>query len=95
MDARTITSAATWEDQITPTRHPDGTGSITLNIDSIPLLKGDYLVSVHLLCERGIHIYESAQGIATLSVTQEGRLRGFFVLPHRWNNENNHNGQLY
>lgn len=89
MDARTITSAATWEDHILPDRQPNGTGSITLNIDAVPLLKGDYLVNVHLLCERGIHIYDSAKGVAKLSVKQESRLQGFFAVPHRWSNESN------
>ncbi|SER26202.1 lipopolysaccharide transport system ATP-binding protein [Nitrosomonas sp. Nm51] len=84
MDARTITSAATWEDHITPFRQPDGTGGICLTIDQLPLLKGKYFISVHLLCERGIHIYESAKAIATFPVDQEGRLQGYFRLPHCW-----------
>ncbi|SET22866.1 lipopolysaccharide transport system ATP-binding protein [Nitrosomonas marina] len=84
MDARTITSAATWEDHITPVRQQDGTGGICLTIDQLPLLKGEYFVSVHLLCERGIHIYESAKAIATFQVDQEGRLQGYFRLAHRW-----------
>ncbi|MDR4515685.1 ABC transporter ATP-binding protein [Nitrosomonas sp.] len=84
MDARTITSAATWEDQVSPVRQPDGIGSICLTIDQLPLLKGKYFISVHLLCERGIHIYESAKAIATFPVDQEGRLQGYFRLAHRW-----------
>ena len=90
MDARTITSAATWEDQITPQRQPDGSGSISLTFDQLPLLKGEYLVSAHLLCERGIHVYESAIGIATLAVQQKGRLQGYFAMPHRWQCNSNH-----
>lgn len=88
MDARTITSAATWEDLIIPVRQPDGHGSISLTFDHLPLLKGEYLVSAHLLCERGIHVYESAIGIATLSVQQKGRLQGYFAMPHRWQCDN-------
>lgn len=90
MDARTITSAATWEDQITPLRQPDGSGSIRLTFDQLPLLKGEYLVSAHLLCERGIHVYESAIGIATLTVQQKGRLQGYFAMPHHWQCDTGH-----
>lgn len=90
MDARTITSAATWEDQITLQRQPDGSGSICLTFDHLPLLKGEYLVSAHLLCERGIHVYESAIGIATLTVQQKSRLQGYFAMPHRWQCDTSH-----
>ncbi len=90
MDARTITSAATWEDRITPVRQPDGSGSICLTFDQLPLLKGEYLISAHLLCERGIHVYESAIGIATLTVHQKGRLQGYFAMPHRWQSDIGH-----
>jgi lipopolysaccharide transport system ATP-binding protein len=90
MDARTITSAATWEDQIIPARQPDGSGCVCLTFDHLPLLKGEYLVSAHLLCERGIHVYESAIGIATLTVQQKGRLQGYFAMPHRWQCDSGH-----
>jgi hypothetical protein len=43
----------------------------------------EYLLSDNLLCERGLHIYDSANGIATLQVRQEG-LQGYFMMPHRW-----------
>ncbi len=84
MDGRTVTSAATWEDGITLNRAPDGSGQVCLTFDPLPLLKGEYLLSVHLLCERGLHIYDSANGVATLQVRQEGRLQGHFVMPHSW-----------
>ncbi len=90
MDMRTITSAATWEDRITPLRQPDGRSLIQLTFDRLPLLKGEYLISAHLLCERGIHVYESAIGIATLAVQQQGRLQGYFAMPHRWQSDTEH-----
>jgi lipopolysaccharide transport system ATP-binding protein len=52
--------------------------------DKIPLLKGSYLLSVHLMCERGLHLYDFVNGVATLHVQQEGRTQGFFAIPHRW-----------
>jgi lipopolysaccharide transport system ATP-binding protein len=83
-DGRTLSSAATWEDGQALHREPDGSGKICLVFEQLPLLKGEYMLSVHLLCERGLHIYDSADGIATLQVRQEGRLQGYFMMPHSW-----------
>ncbi len=86
MDGRTLTSAATWEDGISMQRKADGSSQICLNLDHLPLLKGEYLVNAYLLCERGLHLYDSAEGAATLQVQQTGRLQGYFSIPHRWEN---------
>lgn len=83
-DGRTLTSAATWEDELTLLRGPDGSGHVSLAFDRLPLLKGEYLLSVHLLCERGLHIYDSANAAANLQVQQEGRIQGYFTMPHTW-----------
>ncbi len=84
MDGRVITSAGTWEDNVIVQREHNGKGSIALAIGHSPLLKGEYTVSAFLLCERGIHLYDSALGVATVRVQQQGRLQGYFVLPHCW-----------
>ncbi len=84
MDGRTLTSAATWEDNITLQRSSDGSCQACLTFDQLPLLKGEYHLSAHLLCERGLHIYDSANVVATLKVQQPGRLQGYFVIPHNW-----------
>jgi len=86
MDNRMLTSTATWEDQFTLQRAPDGSGRVSLRLDQPPLLKGEYLLSVYLLCERGLHLYDSAEGVATLRVQQTGRLQGYFSIPHQWEN---------
>jgi len=88
-DGRTITSAATWEDQFTIARTSSGYGEITLCFNQLPLLKGEYLINIYLLCERGIHLYDSAEGVETLQVSQTGRLQGYFSIPHQWMNNNN------
>lgn len=87
-DGRIITSAATWEDNFTLQRASDGSGQLYIRLDQLPLLKGEYLISVYLLCERGLHIYDSAEGVATLQVNQTGRLQGYFSIPHQWENNN-------
>lgn len=84
MDGRMLTSAATWEDQFILQRTSDGSGSARLEFEQFPLLKGEYLVSTHLLCHRGLHVYDSANGFATLQIKQKGRLQGYFAVPHRW-----------
>lgn len=84
MDGRMLTSAATWEDQVTLERTQNGSGQISVVFERLPLLKGEYLISVYLLCEQGIHIYDSASGVAKLRVLQEGRLQGYFAVPHAW-----------
>lgn len=84
MDGRTLTSAATWEDDIILNRAPDGTGQVCLAFKQLPFLKGEYSLNVHLLCERGLHVYDSANGVSTFHVRQEGRLQGYFVIPHSW-----------
>jgi len=85
-DGRVITSAATWEDQFAIQRKPDGSGQICLKLERLPLLKGEYLVNIYLLCERGLHLYDSAEAIASLQVKQAGRLQGYFSIPHQWEN---------
>jgi lipopolysaccharide transport system ATP-binding protein len=84
MDGRMLTSAATWEDHVTLQRTLNGSGQISIAFEQLPLLKGEYLISVYLLCEQGIHLYDSANGVATLRVQQEGRLQGYFAVPHTW-----------
>lgn len=94
-DGRTITSAATWEDQFTLQRAPSGAGQVCLGFDQLPLLKGEYLINVYLLCEQGLHLYDAAEGVANLQVRQAGRLQGYFSIPHRWeNNTTIHNDQI-
>jgi lipopolysaccharide transport system ATP-binding protein len=84
MDGRVLTSAGTWEDNVILPREQNGKGSVVLIFEHSPLLKGDYLVSAFLLCERGIHLYDSALGVATVHVQQQGRLQGYFAVPHQW-----------
>lgn len=87
-DGRTITSAATWEDHFTVQRTPIGSGQVCLRLEQLPLLKGEYQVNIYLLCERGLHVYDTAEGVATLQVKQIGRLQGYFSIPHQWENNN-------
>ena len=92
-DGRIITSAATWEDDFTVHRASDGSGHVCLTLDQLPLLKGEYSISAYLLCERGLHLYDAAEQVATLQIQQKGRLQGYFSIPHRWDNTLNESGK--
>ncbi len=94
-DGRTVTSAATWEDQFSVQRNSEGYGQICLRLDQVPLLKGEYQINVYLLCERGIHLYDAAESVATLQVKQTSHLQGYFSIPHQWKNNHisTHNDQ--
>ena len=85
-DGRTITSAATWEDQFTIQRTTTGFAEVSLSLNQLPLLKGEYLINAYLLCERGIHIYDLVEGADILQIDQTGRLQGYFSIPHQWAN---------
>jgi len=84
IDGRILSSAASWEDGINASRCMLGRGSLAILFPRLPLLKGDFGVSVYLFCERGLHIYDRAERIASLNVTQSGVEQGFFSLARTW-----------
>ncbi|WP_330203647.1 ABC transporter ATP-binding protein [Cyanobacterium sp. Dongsha4] len=83
-DGRVITSSCSWVDDVVLESTPEGKGNIRLTYPNLPLLKGKYSLSIFLMCERGIHVYDSAEYIATIIVKQEHILQGLFTIPHQW-----------
>ena len=83
-DGRIVTSAGTHIDGFAPLRHEDGSGEVTAVFPKFSLLKGNYWVEVYLLCEAGIHVYDSAAMAAELDVSQPGMELGVVALPHTW-----------
>jgi lipopolysaccharide transport system ATP-binding protein len=65
-------------------RDAQGQGEVTLHLPQLPLLQGDYFLSVVLGCERGLHIYDMAERIVVLRVNQSGLDKGWVTLPHEW-----------
>jgi lipopolysaccharide transport system ATP-binding protein len=61
-----------------------GKGQATVIFPQIPLLKGEYRVTVFLACEQGLHVYDYAPQCLTLDISQEGMIQGVVALPHRW-----------
>lgn len=87
VDGRLLASAGSWNDQVLLQMDTQGRGAAQLSFPKIALLKGRYTVSVYLLCERGVHIYQSADHIATLDISQDGIEQGLITLKHDWQND--------
>ena len=86
-DGRILTSTGSWIDGVALTRNASGEGGATLAYDHLPLLKGKYTVSAYLMCERGLHVYDAVEHVATLVVTQDHLEQGMVSLPHEWRPE--------
>ena len=83
-DGRTVSSGASWIHHVALQRSAQGAGEVEVCFPKFPLLKGTYQLSAHLLCERGIHLYDSANSICTLEVTQDHLEQGIVSLPQQW-----------
>jgi lipopolysaccharide transport system ATP-binding protein len=83
-DGFVICSASTHFDQVILERAADGSGKVELSFPNLPLLKGNYWVSVYLLCENGIHVYDCANFVTEILVRQANLEQGIVSLPHLW-----------
>lgn len=80
-----VASAGSTNDGVTLERNAHGAGEAWLTLPQLPLLKGDYTVTVILACERGLHAYEIVERAVTLRVVQSSLEQGLVTLPHHWN----------
>ena len=80
---KAITSCSNFYDEVSLVRDADGLGELTLVFPKIQLLRGRYLLHVYLLCERAIHIYDSALW-GEFEVTQKGLELGVVSINRRW-----------
>lgn len=86
IDGRTITSGANWIKGLEMFRNADGVSEIDIVIPNFPLLKGRYQFSIHLLCERGIHLFETALSVCSIEVIQDGLEQGIVRIEQVWRN---------
>ncbi len=84
LDGLGISSASSYHDQIDLTTSYANNKKAEIVFPSIPLLKGDYTVSVYLGCENAIHCYDAALNIIQLTIDQNSTEQGFVMLPHHW-----------
>ena len=80
---RHITSCSTFYDGVSIVRDPQGVGRATVVFPKFQLLKGHYTLSVYLMCERALHIYEHTT-LGELVVEQAGREIGLVSLNRAW-----------
>ncbi len=71
------------------TRDANGNGTAQLCLPKLPLLRGDYHLSVILACERGLHVYELVEHAVMLRVSQQGLEQGLFAVGHDWHDAPN------
>ena len=83
-DGRVVCSAITQLDGIEVQRKPDGTGEVELVFPKLALLKGSYWAAAYLMCEKAIHVYDHANFVAEVKVSQGGLEQGVVSLPHHW-----------
>lgn len=57
---------------------------VVLSIPDCPLLKGQYIIDVFLLCDRGLHVFDAARQCVRLEVTTTHHEVGVVTLPRRW-----------
>lgn len=84
VEGRIISSAGSWEDGIVAARDARGRGHLEVCFPRLPLLKGEFSLSVYLFCERGLHVYDRAERVAWLKVRQDGLAQGIFSPARRW-----------
>lgn len=79
-----VSSCGSWDDGVSLTVDDQGQGRASVTFSRLPLLKGRYRVGVLLFCENGVFVYDEADPVATLNVTQKGVNRGLVSLPRSW-----------
>lgn len=83
-DGRILASTGSVNDGIILQVDEAGVGHAQVVFPAFPLLKGNYNLDVYLMCERGLHVYETVIQAAEFNVEQEGLARGLVNLPHEW-----------
>lgn len=83
-DGRHITSAGTKNDGLIIKRDAQGNAKVRVSFSKLPLLKGEYWITVYLMCENAIHIYDEVHHPTKLDVHQESLELGVVSLHHQW-----------
>ena len=80
----TLSSGLSHQEALVFPRDAHGRGEVVLSLPKMPLLQGDYFLTLVLGCERGLHVYDMAERVVTLRVNQSGLEKGWVMLPHVW-----------
>lgn len=79
-----VSSGSTLFDGYVPSTDSTGHGMVALEFENIPLMRGKYFMTIYLVCEKGVHVYEEALNCAEINVTQSGVEQGVVFLDHAW-----------
>ncbi len=80
---RNVSSCSNFYDHVALRRDPMGQTHVSVHFPKVALLRGRYGISVFLLCERAIHIYDSAN-VAEMDLSQLGLELGVVALNRHW-----------
>lgn len=80
----TLSSGLGRSDELELPRDADGRGEAVLVLPQLPLLQGDYSLTLILACERALHVYDMAERAVLLRVNQVSLKKGWVALPHEW-----------
>ncbi len=83
-DGKVITSAGTKNDDLSIKRDAQGNAKVRVSFSKLALLKGEYWITVYLMCENAIHIYDEVNHPTKLDVHQESLELGVVSLPREW-----------
>ena len=80
----TVASATTKNDRYLLSVTPEGIGHASITFPELALLKGQYFITLFLICENALHIYDQATNYFSLEVNQIGLEQGLVHLTHLW-----------
>lgn len=83
----TISSGISLKQRHVFSRDGSGNGTACLTLSAMPLLQGDYFLTVFLACENGLQVYEFVERAVTLRVSQTGLEQGLVVMPQVWRDD--------
>lgn len=81
-----VTSAGSLYDGVPIERKPDGSAVAELVLPRLPLMRGEYSMSLFLGCERMMHIYDHAPHCVRFEVMQPGIEQGVVFIERQWRN---------
>ncbi len=83
-DGKVISSAGTKNDGLIIKRDAQGNAKVRVSFSKLALLKGEYWITVYLMCENAIHFYDQVNHPTKLDVHQESVELGVVSLPRQW-----------
>lgn len=79
-----IASFSTFTDQFPVTLSPEGAGKIRLQVPRLFLRKGEFTISVYLLSQDAIHVYDKAESTEVFVLEDNCPNPGILSLDHHW-----------